>query len=909
MNRRLLVVSIGFMAHLAAVPAWSQQGQDASLVGTVRDSSGEVVAGARVIVLSPRLIGGSRAAVTDSGGAYGFLALSPGKYDVVTELAGFKTATHPSVTLLPGATVTADVVLSPADLQETVHVTGNVSSLDVRTSAASTVVDRTLLDNLPLSRTVSDYVNLVPGVVGFSEVGVVAFGGSSMSNPFTLDGASGNEPGWGTPTTSPSASWIEEVQVVAVGADAQFGEYTGAPMNAITRSGSNALAGGVDYWMTRTNWVADNRGTLTPNLAARFRPLDVLDRWSTTAQLGGPFRRDRLWFFGGVDVYRNVNRPAGFASIANPPADAASSLMEPKWFGKVTASPRPLIRFEVYVAHDLSTLLNANASPTVEPTALTANRRPELLWNTRFTWVVNDHTLVEAQQGGHNTHDTSGPLDPSGIAGPPGHYDSATRLASVNATYYSDSLTRPIGAAVAVTHYTPTAAHGTHHIKAGFEYEHDHLRSVTGFPGGMVFYDTNGEPDTVDIQAPTINRPDHHRETLYVQDAWSAANNVTVNAGVRVGFYRGAITGYPTQFAASSIAPRIGVAWDVLPEHTMAVRAHYGRYHEAMVTSFYDFLDPLSQPVDITAKVIGPNQFSEVSRDDTYNRLSVDPKTRYPYADEWVAGIDGALPRGISLTAQYVGRRYGSIVGFVGPMSDWTPVQVHDPGPDGVPGTADDGGPLTIYYNSGANGFSAVLTNPEGAYKRYNGLQLIATRRAIGRWTGEASYTWSHTRASFDTAFSSNAANNDLSVNGVYVNPNRALYAAGRPAADFTHEVKVVGTVELPWLTGLRVSGVYRYQSGRAWNRLVAFNGPTQLFAEAVEPRGAREAHAPSVLDLRVEKSFKAGPSKVGAYADVFNVTNQGIANRYYQISGPSFGTPNSWSNPRILRAGLRVTF
>ena len=53
----------------------------------------------------------------------------------------------------------------------------------------------------------------------------------------------------------------------------------------------------------------------------------------------------------------------------------------------------------------------------------------------------------------------------------------------------------------------------------------------------------------------------------------------------------------------------------------------------------------------------------------------------------------------------------------------------------------------------------------------------------------------------------------------------------------------------------------------------------------------------------------RPGPSKVGAYADVFNVTNQGIANRYYQISGHSFGTPNSWSNPRILRAGLRVTF
>jgi hypothetical protein len=151
------------------------------------------------------------------------------------------------------------------------------------------------------------------------------------------------------------------------------------------------------------------------------------------------------------------------------------------------------------------------------------------------------------------------------------------------------------------------------------------------------------QPDTVSIQAPGIYRPDHRRETLYFQDAWSAADRITINAGVRIGFYQGAITGQPTQFSASSIAPRIGVAWDVLPQHTMSVRGHYGRYHEAMVTSFYDFLDPLSHPTYISAQVIGPNQFSEIYRDASSN-LALDPNTRYPYADEWVAGIDRARP-------------------------------------------------------------------------------------------------------------------------------------------------------------------------------------------------------------------------------------------------------------------------
>lgn len=216
---------------------------------------------------------------------------------------------------------------------------------------------------------------------------------------------------------------------------------------------------------------------------------------------------------------------------------------------------------------------------------------------------------------------------------------------------------------------------------------------------------------------------------------------------------------------------------------------------------------------------------------------------------------------------------------------------------------------MTIYFNPGTNGWSAALTNPEAAYKRYNGFQLIATRHASGVWQGQASYTWSRTRASFDNAFSSNAANNDLSTNGVYVNPNRALFSDGRPAADFTHEVKALGTLQLSWWGGTRVSGVYRYQSGRVWARLVAFPGPTQLFVEAVEPRGTREAAATNVCDLRVEKTFRVARSKVGAYIDVFNLTNQGIANRVNAVSGPNFGTPAAWSDPRILRAGLRVTY
>ena len=908
----LICIIVGF-----ASAAQAQQGQLAMLVGSVRDSSGAVIANATVTVSSTALIGGAQRTVSDSTGVYHLLALPSGDYELTASAAGFRSHRRSAVMLLPGATVTAEFILSPAGVQETVNVSATEPSLlDVRTSASSTVIRRVLLDNLPLNRTVSSYVNLVPGVVGFFDVGVVAFGGSSGANPFALDGANGNDTGFGTPTTAsgapasaPSPSWIEEIQTVSLGADAQYGEFTGASMNAITRSGSNTLAGGVDYWTTRSNWVANNRDSLTPALVSRFRPLDVLERWSATAQIGGPIRRDKAWYFVGVDVYHNVNRPAGFAAIANPPEDSVVTLNEPKWFGKLTAAPQASARLEAYLARNVLTSTGANARPTVKPEALTASRRHETLWNLRLTWAVNNRTLVEAQSGGHDTRGTSGPVDWARIAGPPGHFDSVTGIFSVNVTDYSDVLIRPINTALAVTRYVSPTNGRTHQLKAGFEYEYDRLRQVSGYPGGIVFWDSNGQPDTATVSDPVIYRPDHQRETFYAQDIWSATNRLTVNAGARVGFYQGAITGYPTQLSAGSFSPRIGVTWDLLPQHTMAVRGHYGRYHDAMVTSFYDFLDPLSHPTSIDAQVLGPNEFSEFSRSAPANAYHIDPDIKYPYADEWLAGVDHELPQRVILTAQYIGRRYSSIVGFVGSMTDWTPVERQDPGPDGVPNTADDGGFMTIYFNPGTNGFGALFTNPDAAYKHYNGFQLIATRRATDVWTGQASYTWSRTRASFDPAFSSNAGQNDLSQNGVYVNPNRALFSDGRPAADFTHEFKALGTLLLPGWGGARVSGVYRYETGRSWARTVRFGGPTQLLNIAVEPRGSHELPATNVCDLRVEKTFRIGPSRVGAYLDVFNLWNQGIANRVDARSGPSFGVPSAWSEPRTLRVGARVTF
>jgi len=165
--------------------------------------------------------------------------------------------------------------------------------------------------------------------------------------------------------------------------------------------------------------------------------------------------------------------------------------------------------------------------------------------------------------------------------------------------------------------------------------------------------------------------------------------------------------------------------------------------------------------------------------------------------------------------------------------------------------------------------------------------------------------------ASYNNAFSSNAANNDLSLNGVFVNPNRALNAEGRTPQDFTHEVKGLWTYRLAAWGGLNLSGVYRYQSGRTWARSVGGLGPEiQLVSVLVEPRATRQLDAVHTIDLRVEKMWSPRkPVTLSVFADVFNATNLGVATRNVELSGPNFGVPAQWLEPRTLRAGARVLF
>ena len=642
-----------------------------------------------------------------------------------------------------------------------------------------------------------------------------------------------------------------------------------------------------------------------------FRPTEILEWRNAAAQLGGPAIRNRVWYLAGLDYYRFAYRPPSFTG-PRPFNEPASSTREPRLLAKLSTAPTATMRLDGFVEHDNGRSLNDNVGLGVPPEAVSSSRYPSRAYNLRYTWRANDRTIVEARYGGFHADRENGPASDEARNGPAPHYDQATRVNSVNVQSFGETRTRVNSAQFALTRHVDGLGAKSHDVKVGLEHERTRRTQSQRYPGDTLYLDRDGEPELVWFWAGATTRPSFHRTSAFVEDTWRLSERVTLEPGVRLSFYRSSLPDTTVRlYENHSLSPRLGAAWDLSRDHRTVVRAHYGHYNEGMFTALFDFLDPLANAPTIVARVTGPGQFEEVSRQSvTLSSTEFDPHAGHMYAEEYVAGIEREVMPRLSLRAQYIRRNTRNTLGYIDTGSTWTPVSVIDPGPDGRGGTADDGQPMTVYYNYDPSASHYVLTNPDGAWRRYDAVQIIGDRRYGSGWSMQVSYTWARTFGNFDNDAGSNAASSDLSSNGNFANPNLAILSTGRTVYDRRHDLKVYGTYAVP-VWDIRVSGIYRFMSGAPYARIVSSFGPeTQTFMIYAEPVGAYELPALNSTDLRIEKTFGVSRSaRIGLYCEVFNVNNQDGPTRVNNTSGSAFGQPRSWRSPRQFRGGVRVTF
>jgi hypothetical protein len=244
-----LCLALVLVVFFTPYPAFTQS-FTASLQGTVTDSSGALVPGAKV-ALTNEATNTRQSKQTNERGVYFFTLLPPGSYKLAVEMLGFQTSVHAGMQLQVQQQATVDVVLTPGDISTSVTVTGESPRLDSVSSTLGRVVENKSVLNMPLSsRNTLDLVLLAPGVVGSTGgrgTNFIFNGVHNSQSDVLIDGVTSavHEQGGGNTDVKfrPSVEAVQEFKVQTNSFSSEYGFSGGTVLNMVMRSGTNQLHG------------------------------------------------------------------------------------------------------------------------------------------------------------------------------------------------------------------------------------------------------------------------------------------------------------------------------------------------------------------------------------------------------------------------------------------------------------------------------------------------------------------------------------------------------------------------------------------------------------------------------------------------------------------------------------------
>jgi hypothetical protein len=313
---RLAGKSISLIAVLFFVLASTARAQTTStLTGEVRDTNGAVIGGAAVRARNLET-GSARTVQSDDEGRYTFPALPVGAYEVRAEKGGFTHKVFERIVLTVNETVTLDIPLAVANVDETVTVTEEAALVNTETPELSYLVGERAIRELPLNgRNYTDLALLQPGVVAYPHrdtgsvvahgTGISINGQDPRSNVYLLDGTPQNDftngPAGSAAGTVLGVETIREFRVETNAYSAEFGRNSGGQINAISKSGTNEFHGSLYEFHRNDNFDARNFFDLAEKPEFKRNQFGL--------SIGGPIERDRLFFFAGYEALReNLGR-------------------------------------------------------------------------------------------------------------------------------------------------------------------------------------------------------------------------------------------------------------------------------------------------------------------------------------------------------------------------------------------------------------------------------------------------------------------------------------------------------------------------------------------------------------------------------------------------------------------------
>jgi outer membrane receptor protein involved in Fe transport len=295
---------------LFAAGAGAQTSTTGSIEGTVADTNGAPVPNVTVTVTSSNLIR-PQSAQTDDQGRYQILNLPPGKYTIaVAANAGFGEFKQENVEVNLSKSSKADVTLQPAGTTAVVNVTDTSgAAVDVSQNTSGTNVSTEQFSNFPTQRTVQSLYSIAPTVArsGLRDASGrdrdPSVGGSSgPENNYILDGVNTSDPAFGGSGANLPFEFVQEVEIKTGAYGAEYGKSTGGIFNVITKSGGNDIRGDAFGYFTAKSFV--RKTTSFPAIGSAPNGFSEID---AGLDIGGPIKKDRLWFFGAFNPQRREN--------------------------------------------------------------------------------------------------------------------------------------------------------------------------------------------------------------------------------------------------------------------------------------------------------------------------------------------------------------------------------------------------------------------------------------------------------------------------------------------------------------------------------------------------------------------------------------------------------------------------